>query len=163
MKITKAENLSEAQKQSIIQLWNNEYPLQIQHSDIASFDEYLSSKENLQHYLLTDDSENIKGWLATFTRDDEKWFALLVDGSEQKKGYGTMLLNKVKEFENEINGWAIDRETDVKLNGETYLSPIKFYLKNDFEVLNEVRLETETMSAVKIKWSNELFNQKSDD
>ncbi len=153
MKITKTENLSEVQKQSIIRLWNAEYPAQIQHSGIDSFDDYLSMKGNLEHYLLTDTDENIKGWLATFMRDGEKWFALLVDSSEQKKGYGTQLLNEVKEFENEINGWAIDQNKDVKANGETYLSPIGFYLKNDFEILNDVRLETETVSAVKIKWS----------
>lgn len=153
MKITKTENLSEDQKQSIIRLWNAEYPAQIQHSGIDSFDEYLKPKGNLEHYLLTDEEENIKGWLATFIRDGEKWFALLVDSSEQKKGYGTRLLNKVKEFETEINGWVTDQEKDLKANGETYLSPIKFYLKNEFEILFDVRLETETVSAVKIKWN----------
>ena len=153
MNITKTENLSKEQKQSIIRLWNAEYPAQIQHSGIDSFNEYLRPKGNLEHYLLTDEEENIKGWLATFIRDGEKWFALLVDSSEQKKGYGTRLLNEVKKFENEINGWAIDREKELKANGETYLPPIGFYLKNDFEVLNDVRLENETMSAVKIKWS----------
>lgn len=153
MKITKTENLSEAEKQSIIRLWNAEYPVQLQHSGIDSFDEYLRPKGNLEHYLLRDEEENIKGWLATFIRDDEKWFALLVDSSEQKKGFGTRLLNKVKEFENEINGWVMDHEKDLKANGETYLSPIGFYLKNDFEILGGVRLENETISAVKIKWS----------
>lgn len=152
MKITKTENLSETQKRSIVELWNAEYPAQIQHSGIDSFDEYMSVKGNLAHYLLTDENGKIKGWLATFMRDSERWFALLVDSSEQKKGYGTRLLNEVKEFENEINGWAIDREKDVKANGETYRSPIGFYLKNGFEVLSEIRLETEVLSAVKIKW-----------
>ncbi len=156
MEIIKTENLSETQKESIIRLWNAEYPVQIQQSGIDSFDEYLSIKGNLQHYLLTDTDENIKGWLATFMRDGEKWFALLVDSSEQKKGYGTRLLNEVKELENELNGWAIDQNKELKANGETYLSPIGFYLKNGFEVLNDVRLETETMSAVKIKWRNEF-------
>ena len=153
MKITKTENLSDAEKQSIIRLWNAEYPTQLQHSGIDSFDEYLRPKGNLEHYLLTDEEENIKGWLATFIRDDEKWFALLVDGSEQKKGYGTQLLNKVKEFETEINGWVMDHEKDLKASGETYLSPIKFYLKNEFEIMFDVRLENETISAVKIRWS----------
>jgi len=151
--IAKTENLSEAQKQSIVRLWNAEYPVQIRHSGIDSFDEYLSTKGNLEHYLLTDTDENLKGWLATFMRDGEKWFALLVDSSEQKKGYGTRLLNKVKEFETEINGWVMDHENVLKANGERYLSPIGFYLKNGFEILREVRLENETMSAVKIKWS----------
>ncbi len=153
MKITKTENLSADQKQNIVRLWNAEYPAKLQHSGIESFDEYLSTKADLQHYLLTDENETIKGWLATFIRDEEKWFALLVDVTEQKKGYGTMLLDKVKEFENELNGWVMDHEKDVKASGEIYLSPLRFYLKNEFEILNEIRLETEIMSAVKIKWS----------
>lgn len=153
MKITKTENLSADQKQSVIRLWNAEYPAQLHHSGIESFDEYLDIKSDLQHYLLTDENETVKGWLATFIRDEEKWFALLVDGTEQKKGFGTMLLDKVKVFENELNGWVMDHENDLKASGDIYLSPIRFYLKNDFEILNEIRLETEIMSAVKIKWS----------
>jgi GNAT superfamily N-acetyltransferase len=152
MKIIKTAKLSEAQKLSIVELWNAEYPASIRHSGIDSFDEYLSRLGNIEHYLLTDEDQNLKGWLACFVRDREKWFAMIVDRREQKKGYGSRLLNKVKEFETEINGWAIDHEKDVKANGETYLSPLKFYEKNDFVILGDVRLETETMSAVKIKW-----------
>ena len=152
MKITKTENLSETQKQRIVELWNAEYPAQLQHSGVDSLDEYLSKLGNPEHYLLADDNENIKGWLACFVRDEEKWFAMIVDGSEQKKGYGSMLLNAVKEFETEINGWATDHEKYDKASGETYRSPVGFYEKNDFEILPDVRLESETMSAVKIKW-----------
>lgn len=153
MKITKTENLSDQQKQSIVQLWNAEYPAKLQHSGTDSLDEYLSKLGNPQHYLLTDADENIKGWLACFDRDGEKWFAMIVDTSEQRKGYGSQLLTEVKKYENEVNGWAMDKNEAVKSNGETYSSPIGFYLKNGFQVLNEIRLETETMSAVKIKWS----------
>ena len=152
MRITKTENLSNEQKQRIVELWNNEYPVQLRHSGTASFDEYLSKLGNPEHYLLTDDDETIKGWLASFMREGEKWFAMIVDTGEQKKGYGSRLLSKVKEFETEFNGWVMDHEQAVKANGETYASPLGFYLKNDFEVLSDVRLESETMSAVKIKW-----------
>jgi GNAT superfamily N-acetyltransferase len=152
MKITKTKNLSETQKQSVVSLWNAEYPAQLQHSGIASFNEYLSKLGNIEHYLLTDDEENIKGWLACFRRDGEKWFAMIVDTGEQKKGYGSRLLSKVKEFETEINGWVMDLEKDVKTNGETYRSPLGFYLKNGFEILSDMRLENEQLSAVKIKW-----------
>jgi GNAT superfamily N-acetyltransferase len=162
MKIIKTENLSESQKQSIVRLWNAEYPAQLQHSDTGSLDEYLSKLGNPEHYLLTDENGDIKGWLACFVRDREKWFAMIVDSREQKKGYGSRLLDKVKEFETEINGWAIDHEKDLKTTGEKYLSPVGFYRKNGFEILSEVRLESATMSAVKIKWTNELFNQKSE-
>jgi GNAT superfamily N-acetyltransferase len=152
MKITKTENLSDAQKQSIVELWNNEYPAKLRLSGIASFDEYLSKLGNPMHYLLTDESDVIKGWLACFMREGEKWFAMIVDTSEQKKGYGSRLLSEVKRHETEFNGWVMDHERDTKANGETYASPLGFYLKNDFEILSDIRLESETMSAVKIKW-----------
>ncbi|HEY8562137.1 MAG TPA: GNAT family N-acetyltransferase [Pyrinomonadaceae bacterium] len=152
MKITRTVNLSSEQKQRIVELWNNEYPVRLRHSGTASLDEYLSKLGNPEHYLLTDDAGNIKGWLACFVRDEEKWFAMIVDTSEQKKGYGSRLLDAVKEFETEISGWAIDHETDVKANGEAYRSPLGFYEKNGFEILSDIRLETDAMSAVRIKW-----------
>ena len=153
MKIIKTENLTDAQKQRIVELWNAEYPARLRHSGTASLDEYLSKLGAPEHYLLTNETGVVKGWLACFTRDEAKWFAMLVDTSEQKKGYGSRLLSEVKRFENELNGWAIDGETDRKANGETYASPLGFYEKNGFEILPGVRLESETMSAVKIRWT----------
>jgi len=153
VKIIKTKDLSDEQKQGIIRIWNAEYPVQIQHSGIETFDEYLSKIGNPEHYLLTNDSEKIKGWVACFLRDDEKWFAMLVDTSEQKKGFGSRLLREVKKFETEINGWAIDGSKDLKADGRIYFSPIEFYRKNDFEIINDVRLEDGIISAVKIKWT----------
>ncbi len=152
MKIIKTENLTDAQKHRIVELWNAEYPARLRHSGVASFDEYLSKLGNPEHYLLTDDGENLKGWLACFVRDEARWFAMIVDSSEQKKGFGSRLLSEVKKFENEINGWAIDGEGETKANGEKYPSPLGFYEKNGFEILPEIKFESETMSAVKIRW-----------
>ena len=151
MEIIKTENLSDGQKARIVELWNNEYPAKLRHSGVGSFDEYLSGLGDPEHYLLTDDHENIKGWLAAFMREGEKWFAMIVDTSEQKKGYGSRLLSEVKRHEPEINGWVMDHEREVKANGDVYRSPVGFYLKNDFEIL-DVRLESEKMDAVKIRW-----------
>jgi len=140
------------QKQSIVRLWNAEYPANLQHSGTESFNEYLSKLGEPEHYLLTDDEEQIKGWLACFDRDGERWFVTIVDTSEQRKGYGSALLSEVKKYETEINGWVMDKNEAVKADGAVYRSPVGFYLKNDFEILKEIRLENETMSAVKIRW-----------
>ena len=153
MKIFKTENLTDAQKRRIVELWNAEYPARLRHSGTASLDEYLSRLGAPEHYLLTDENDQVKGWLACFERDGARWFAMIVDTSEQKKGYGSRLLTEVKKFESEINGWAIDGETDVKANGERYASPLGFYEKNGFEIFRTIRLENEQMSAVKIRWS----------
>ena len=63
------------------------------------------------------------------------------------------MLDKLKENENTLNGWVIDHNSDKKLNGNFYQSPLEFYIKNGFETLSETRLELEIMSAVKIKWT----------
>lgn len=152
MKIIKSENLSESQKQRIVALWNAEYPARLRHSGTASFDEYLSKLGAPEHYLLVDENENVKGWLCCFVRDGGKWFAMIVDTTEQKKGYGSRLLNEVKKFENELNGWAIDGEADRKANGEKYPSPLGFYEKNEFKIFPEIKFENQQMSAIKILW-----------
>jgi hypothetical protein len=43
----------------------------------------------------------------------------------------------------------------VKNDGSIYHSPISFYSKLNFEILNDKRLETPIISAVKIKWQEE--------
>lgn len=58
-----------------------------------------------------------------------------------------VILEKVK-----IIGWAIDHNLDNKVNGETYKSPLEFYVKNNFEILSKEQLELDTISAVKIQW-----------
>ncbi len=154
MKIEISNQLSDSEKAAILILWNNEYPAQISYSGIEDFEAFLGNHENFRHFLLKDDDENIKGWLATFRRGGERWFSIIVDSRDQKKGYGTMLLNKVKESENELNGWVVDGVGNLKLDGGEYFSPIEFYKKNGFEILYGERLESENLSAVKIKWKS---------
>jgi hypothetical protein len=40
-----------------------------------------------------------------------------------------------------------------KANGEIYHSPLKFYQKNGFQILNQIRYESNLLSAVKIQWN----------
>ena len=44
---------------------------------------------------------------------------------------------------------------DKRENGEPYISPMSFYLKHGFEILQNERIETEMIQAVKIKWSTD--------
>ena len=62
-------------------------------------------------------------------------------------------MNKGKEKNSELNGWVIDHNKELKQNKEYYISPIEFYIKNDFRIIAETRLELENISAVKIKWT----------
>ena len=61
----------------------------------------------------------------------------------QKRGLGTKLLELLKEKENILNGWVIDHANYIKQNGEPYPSPLEFYIKNDFNVHSDIRLEIE--------------------
>lgn len=152
MRIEITPNLTGAQKEIICRLWNAEYPAPLNYGGVDDFAAFLSKITDHRHFLLFDENENLGGWLLSFTRDDERWFSIIIDGRGQKKGAGTMLLNEVKKFENELSGWVVPNDELFKSNGERYLSPLGFYRKNGFAVLADVRLEKGEFQAVKIKW-----------
>jgi GNAT superfamily N-acetyltransferase len=152
MKIVETEVLSAEQKKSLCQLWNNEYPSKLRYNKKEEFDVYLNGLSNTKHYLLIDDTDKIKGWAFTFLRVDEVWFAIILDEQMQGQGKGSLLLEKIKKEEDNLNGWVVDHENDSKQEGEPYISPLLFYVKNGFSVCNGIRIENEKISAVKIKW-----------
>lgn len=152
MKIINNHQLNQEQKEQILQLWNNEYPEKLAYKSIDEFENYLEKLNEVNHFLLLNDDEKIQGWAITFERENETWFAIILSENLHGKGWGTKVLNELKQHKNELNGWVIDNNNDKKLNGNFYKSPLEFYIKNEFEVLSEIRLELEIMSAVKIKW-----------
>ncbi len=152
-KIASTASPTAEQKDAILRLWNNEYPQQLQYADMAGLDTYLANLHNQCHYFAVDESDAITGWAFSFDRDNEKWFAVIVDSLVQRKGVGSLLLGALKQEENLLNGWVTDHCRYLKADGTTYLSPMQFYLKNGFTVCAGVRLEVEKLSAVKIQWS----------
>jgi len=133
-------------------MWNNEYPEKLNYRNLTDFEDYLKHLTQQSHIIMVDENQNVKGWYFDFIRENEKWFALILDAKLQGKGLGRKMLNLAKEKESELSGWVIDRSNDKKQNGEFYESPLSFYLKNGFELLVKNRLENEKISAVKIKW-----------
>jgi GNAT superfamily N-acetyltransferase len=153
MKIIETITLTKNQKQTVFRLWNQEYPNKLKHLDISDLDNYFSNLTDTKHFILTGDTNKILGWSFAFQRDGEKWFAMILDSKVHKQGYGTLLLNKLKDKEINLYGWVIDHDREIKENGENYKSPLGFYLKNSFKTIPTVRLELDKISAVKIKWT----------
>ena len=152
MQIIKEASLNADQKQEIVRLWNEEYPVQMSYAKMADFDQYLDNLANKQHLLLVDDSGRISGWAMLFDRDGERWFAIILHTDMQGKGYGTKMLNIIKEGNDKLSGWVIDHNDDLKANGLPYKSPLGFYTRNGFTTCPQVRLELEKISAVRIEW-----------
>jgi hypothetical protein len=155
MKIIIAAFLTDLQKESAYKLWNDEYPRNLLYNTMSEFDEYLNGLPEKRHYLLIEEQEIIVAWAATFKRNDEKWFAIILKSAIHGKGYGTLILDEIKKEEQCLVGWVIDHEKDSKVNGDKYLSPLTFYTKNDFNILANSRIESEKISAVKIIWTKE--------
>jgi GNAT superfamily N-acetyltransferase len=151
MKIVKATLLNADQKKQVCQLWNTEYPQKLAIT-IPAFDAYLGESSGHTHFLILENNTNLIGWANTFDRAGERWFAIIIDGTYQRKGLGHLLLNLSKEKEHRLNGWVIDHPYDVKQNGDNYLSPLSFYLRNGFTALPNTRFENEKISALKIEW-----------
>ena len=161
MEFIKCLSLSESEKLEIIDLWNNEYPEKLSYKSNEEFDKYLKNLVEQSHILLIDLNRKIRGWYFDFKRENEKWFAIILDSKIQGKGFGTKMLELAKLKENELNGWVIDHNRDKKKNGEFYNSPLDFYLKNGFIKITTDRLELDKISAVKIKWKNKSgYNNK---
>lgn len=146
--------LNDSQQAQLMQLWNKEYPEQLAYHELSEFRSYLTGLVNVTHFLLTDNDERIKAWAFTFTREAERWFAIILDSSVQYQGYGTSLLNTLKTKEQILCGWVTDHDRYVKKDQTNYHSPLEFYVKNDFTICNQVRLETDKLSAVKIQWKS---------
>lgn len=152
MKIEISPALTDAQKEIITRLWNAEYPEQLKYNGVEEFEEFLNRNSGHQHFLVFDENEDIQAWLVSFDRDGERWFSIIVDGSQHNKGFGTRLLNEVKTRETELNGWAVSHHDYFRTNGERYISPIGFYQKNGFTIREDIRLEKEDLYFVKIIW-----------
>ena len=152
MKIIETQVLSLEQKDSLMQLWNNEYPAKLSLKTIKDFELYLNGLSETKHYLLLDDSDEMHGWTFTFLREDENWFAIILSSEIHGKGIGSLLMNEIKKNNTSLNGWVIDQENEIKHNATFYKSPLQFYIKNDFIICSEIRIESEKLSAVKINW-----------
>jgi len=152
-KISQTSVLIEQSKIQVFDLWNEEYPEKLSYNNLAEFDSYLQSLSNLSHYLLTNQKHLILGWALTFERENEKWFVIILAGHIKGKGFGRQMLDQLKQAEPVLNGWVIDHNNDMKKNGQRYVSPLEFYEKCGFEILKEVRLELDKISAVKIRWA----------
>ncbi len=152
MNITITSTPHNRHKLDIFRLWNNEYPAQLGFADMAALDVYLNNLGNPIHYFATNDNNSIIGWAFTFEREGETWFAIIVDSTMQGKGVGSQLLHSLKANTSLLNGWVTDHYRYSKQNGQPYLSPFQFYLKNGFTVCHEIRLEIPVLSAVKITW-----------
>ena len=158
MHIINTRMLNEDQQTAAFKLWNQEYPEQLIMKIRADFEQYLSTLTAASHFLLVGNAEEILGWAFKFTRESALWFAIILDSSKHKKGLGSMLLDHVKDQETELNGWVVDHNDYLRYNGECYLSPVNFYRKNGFTVIEDIRLKSPHLSAVKISWKENSAN-----
>ena len=154
MALTAVHELTEKQRSESHELWNNEYPAPLKHQNQSDFESYLRNLQNKNHLVLLDSQRVVKGWYMSFRREDEKWFAMILNREIQGRGYGSKLLNKVLKDETLLSGWVIDHDRDLRTDGTPYRSPLDFYTKHGFQVVPDIRLEQTKISAVKIIWKS---------
>ena len=155
MKIIETKTLNNQHKKSILQLWNQEYPAALSFENINSLEEYLNEYSNTTHYFLYKNKAEFLGWACLFERNQEVWFAIIIDSRIQKKGFGKSLINIFKTKQSTLNAWVIDHHLYVKKDGSSYFSPLGFYLKNNFIIKGEQRIELKKITAVKIEWKKD--------
>ena len=156
MTLQKVEILSPPQKEAIFDIWNSAYPKQIAYKMFPDFENYLAKCEEPIH-LLAFKENNVVGWLSVFKRNDQRWFALIVDPQHQKQGVGQKLLREAQQLETELFGWIAPHDNYFKADGTLYRSPRSFYVKNGFTITEET-FKTDVLTTTKIHWKQSLFS-----
>lgn len=151
MKIFKTKILTDRQKEEINALWNNEYPAKLK----DRFPILLEGTAWHNHYIIEDSDASVIAWAVDFQKEKQVRFSIIVSSIYKGIGLGSALIDKLKAENHEFYGWVIDHDMDVKLNGEHYKSPMPFYLKHDFEILSEQRIDSEMIRAVLIRYSSQ--------
>ncbi|MGL1889123.1 MAG: GNAT family N-acetyltransferase [Reichenbachiella sp.] len=152
MKIVRIKQLSNSQKLSIVELWNTQFPKSLQLPDADSFNDYLKNISQHNFILAKNESNQIIAWAIIFTRENERWFSILIDPAYQGQGLGSELLAAAKETEKTLNGWVVNHSTEVKADGSLYSNPWPFYEKNDFELITNITLDRNDQTFTKISW-----------
>lgn len=148
MRITKTKIISQLQTEQINALWDNEFPEKLN----GRYPLLLEDARSFDHYIIEDDAQKIIAWAVIFEKDQQIRFSLIVAANQQRNGLGGLLIERLKTDYQEFYGWVIDHNDDLKTNGEHYLSPLPFYLKHGFEILNDQRIDSPMIKAVLIKW-----------
>lgn len=151
MNLLEKNSLNKIERKEVFHLWNSQYPINLNYSTLSHFENYLEILQSEFHLLVMVDNQ-IKGWYFDFLREDERWFGLLLASDLQGRGIGTDILSRAKTQRRKLCGWIIPVDNYLRADGQPYKSPQDFYLKNGFDILSNIRLETENISAVKIEW-----------
>jgi hypothetical protein len=115
----------------VFDLWNQEYPEKLVHDSHESMNLYLEKLESPK-YILCHLDGNLIGWASIFTRENERWFFLIISSQFHKKGIGKKFIQKITTLENRINGWVIDHSNDKKMDGHPTHLPYPFMLNKGF-------------------------------
>jgi len=151
MHFIETSQLETYQWKSLHTLWNTEFPREIKKSTLVEFKETILKWQKTRHTLLLN-NELIIGWFADFDRDNEHWFALIIDSGYHKKGLGQKLLAEGMKKNGSLCGWVINGAGYKRQDGLPYRNPLPFYLKMGFMLVPNVLLEKDGIKAVKIKW-----------
>lgn len=147
-KMKKTKVLTQQQAQQIDILWNTLYSVKLK----DRFSLLLQGIDNFMHYIIEDEAGNVQAWAVYFEKDAPIRFSILVSKALQGNGLGKQLIDALKADLPEFYGWVTDHNNDLLSDGSFYISPMPFYLKQGFKVLDHVRLDTEMIKAVMIHW-----------
>ena len=150
--IDQKTDLNDSIEIALFNLWNNEYPVNLNYPSLEKFDKYLSGLEDVTHTFILDENIKIFGWYFDFIREEEKWFGLILDSAIHGKGYGAKMMERAMARNTELNGWVIENDDYLLKNGAKYKSPLGFYEKLGFSKIEGVKLKTSSFEAVKMKW-----------
>ena len=80
---------------------------------------------------------------------------MVIEWSYQRKGIGTVLFNKTKNYYDKLHAWCTPADGYEREDGTNYPSALGFYQKHDFKVMKKKVKYKKILDLVEIAWRKE--------
>ncbi|MBB5397144.1 hypothetical protein [Mucilaginibacter sp. AK015] len=90
-KIEHVYDLTAQEKDTLLSIWNAEYPTRLCMPGITDFNDYLATLVNPDYILLKDKASAVIGWATLFSVGGIRCFFIMLKEAWHGRGYGTII------------------------------------------------------------------------
>ena len=143
-------------------MFNAEYPTIIKRATLDYCKERLLNTENPVRIFtarsIQSEGSKLIGLIVVRQKDGAEevpWISMVIHRDYQRKGIGSTLLEKAKQYYDTLHGWCTPADGYEREDGSVYPSPLNFYKKHGFKIVKENVNDVEGLDLVEIAWRKE--------
>jgi GNAT superfamily N-acetyltransferase len=156
-------DISEVDCENYQTMFNSEYPILISRATLQDCkDRLLDTKKPTRIFTarsIKSEGSRLVGLIIVKPEHEKQenipWLSMVIQREYQRKGIGSTLLEKAKQYYEVLHGWCTPDDGYEREDGSIYPSPLDFYKKHGFKVVRESVDLVEGLDLVEIAWCKE--------